>query len=95
MTDNITIYTKIGCIYCYKTKQLLESLGLIYDEIILNPSEEYYENKKNDLFNFYNHRSFPIIIINKRLLGGYSNLINAYNTSKLHTFYNLRGFNII
>jgi glutaredoxin 3 len=92
--NDIIIYTKSGCIYCDKTKKLLESLDLIYHEIVLNQNEENYETKKNELFNLYNHRSFPIIIINKKLFGGHANLVNAYNTLKLHQFYNSRGFNV-
>jgi glutaredoxin 3 len=95
MKNNITIYTKAGCMYCSKAKELLNSLDLMYDEIVLNPYKENYELQKNELFNFYNHKSFPIIIINKRLLGGYSDLVNIYNTLKLHKFYNQRGFNIM
>jgi len=94
MSNNITIYTKKGCIFCYKTKQLLEHVQLPYNEKCLDPTKHDYESKKNKLFNLYNHNSFPIIIINDKLLGGYSDLINYYNTSTLQKFYKSIGFNI-
>ncbi|MEY3334059.1 MAG: hypothetical protein RLZZ176_2362, partial [Cyanobacteriota bacterium] len=31
-----------------------------------------------------NHRSYPIIVIDNQLLGGYTELLHAYDTLKLH-----------
>jgi hypothetical protein len=38
-------------------------------EINLNPDEVNYRKKRNELFKFYNHNSYPIIVIDNKLLG--------------------------
>jgi glutaredoxin len=84
MDNKIVVFTKPGCPYCKHAKEFLDKLHLPYSEITLNPSDHNYEYKRNGLFNHYNHRSYPIIVINNKLLGGYSELVHAYDTLKLH-----------
>ena len=50
----------------------------------MKPDDKNYEYKRDQLFHYYNHHSFPVIVINNQLLGGYSDLIKAHSTSKLH-----------
>jgi glutaredoxin len=88
MDNKIVIFSKPGCPYCAKAKTFLNSHNLSYTEISLNPNENNYEYKKYRLFNHYNHKSYPVIVIDNQLLGGYSELINAYNTFKLHKMCN-------
>jgi glutaredoxin len=84
MDNKIVVFTKPGCPYCKDAKSLLSSLRLPFEEITLNPSDPNYEYKRNRLFNYYNHRSYPIIVIDNKLIGGYSELVRAYDTLKLH-----------
>lgn len=84
MDNKIVVFTKPGCPYCKNAKSLLSSLHLPFEEIILTPSDPNYEYKRNRLFNYYNHRSYPIIVIDNQLIGGYSELVRAYDTLKLH-----------
>jgi alkyl hydroperoxide reductase subunit F len=84
MDNKIVVFFKPGCPYCKKAKGFLNSLNLPYKEISLNPSESNYEYKRDQLFNFYNHKSYPVIVINNQLVGGYSDLVYIYDTRKLH-----------
>lgn len=84
MDNKIIVFSKSGCPYCEKTKSFLQKLQLPYTDITLNPNDINYDYKKNKLFNHYNHQTFPIILINNKLIGGYTELINAYNSLKLH-----------
>ena len=80
----ITIYTKVNCPYCKNAKILLDRLKLHYKELSLEPNDSHYNSKRDRLFNLYKHRSFPIIIIGQHVLGGYSELVESYNSLKLH-----------
>lgn len=84
MDNKIVVFSKPGCPYCSNAKEFLNKLNLPYSEVSLNPNESNYEYKRDRLFNHYNHRSYPIIVIDNQLLGGYSELIRAYDTLKLH-----------
>lgn len=84
MDNKIVVFSKPGCPYCAKAKTFLDELNLPFSEVVINPAEANYEYKRDRLFQFYNHRSYPIIVIDNKLLGGYSELIRAYDTLKLH-----------
>jgi glutaredoxin len=84
MDNKIVVFSKPGCPYCAKAKTFLNSRNLPFTEIALNPNEINYEYKRDRLFNYYNHKSYPLIVIDNKLLGGYSELINAYNSLELH-----------
>lgn len=84
MDNKIVVFSKPGCPYCAKAKTFLDKLNLPFSEVVINPAESNYEYKRDRLFEFYNHRSYPIIVIDNKLLGGYSELIRAYDNLKLH-----------
>lgn len=84
MKDSITIYSKPGCPYCIKAKTMLAGLNLKYKEIQLNPNDPDYVQKRDTLFNYYSHRSYPIILVGKNLIGGYSELVHSYDTLRFH-----------
>ena len=82
--SQIIVYSKPGCPYCKKAKNALDYLNLPYKQIVLNPDDTDYINRRDALFQYYNHRSYPIIVIGEKLLGGYNELVHAYETLKLH-----------
>lgn len=94
MDNKIIVFTKPGCPYCKNAKQLLGSLDLPFNEIVLNPNDLTYEYKKNRLFDYYNHRSYPIIVIDNILLGGYTELLEAYRDKSLHKICSKIGLHI-
>lgn len=81
---SIRIISKEGCPYCQKARILLDALNLPYTEVILSPNEKNYIVKKNKLFTYYNRNSYPIIVIQDTVVGGYTDLIDSYNNSSLH-----------
>lgn len=86
---SVIIYSKNNCIYCKKSKELLEKLNIPYNEILLNKDDDTYTLIVSDLLKKYNQKTFPFIIINEIFIGGYTELENAYNTSYLHKLLNL------
>jgi glutaredoxin len=94
MDNKIVVFTKPGCPYCKKAKEFLDNFNLPFNEITLNPSDTHYEDKRDQLFNYYQHRSYPIIVINNRLIGGYTDLLKAHDTRKLHQMCHDIGINL-
>lgn len=62
------IITRPGCIWCERTKQLLNLLGYNYEEDEVDTPEKVEEFKKT-------FSTFPQIYHNNLLIGGYDNLI--------------------
>jgi glutaredoxin 3 len=72
----VVIVTKVGCPYCESTKKLLTDKGLQYTDYPLNPRDANYNQMKQTIFNKYNWNTFPLIFINDKLVGGYSDLVS-------------------
>lgn len=72
-----TIYTKLNCNYCVKTKNLLSD-----NNITIYECDDYLENNKEEFLEFIKnlanktHRTFPIIFKNSNYIGGYGDLLN-------------------
>lgn len=87
----VTVYTKIDCIFCKATKELLNNLKIDYDEIVLDKT--YDAEFISELKTKYDHHTFPFIIINDRFIGGFTELNNANNTLYLQKLLNLKDEN--
>ncbi len=79
----IVVHSKDNCIFCDKTKEFLDFHTLDY--VIINYNNPItYKDMKNKLITETNYTQFPQIFINERFIGGYKDLINLYETTKLH-----------
>jgi glutaredoxin len=76
--NSYTIYSKSGCNYCVKAKQLLVETGKNVD--IVECDDYLLENKEAFLAFIQNlaggkeHRTFPIVFYNSDYIGGYTEL---------------------
>jgi glutaredoxin 3 len=68
----ITLYTKDYCPYCVKAKNLLNSLGAVYEEVDITDTPEVIM----DLAKKSGMRTVPQIFVDDICLGGFDN-INA------------------
>lgn len=73
--NQITVYSKSGCINCSKVKTLLKDKNLAFnvidcDEFILENKEEFLLFIKTLIGKEY--RMFPIVFDNKEFIGGYN-----------------------
>ena len=76
MVKNIVVYGKQDCIYCSKAKSYLDDLDLPFQYIDIT----YWSKElKDGLKSRYNMKSVPIIVIDGKLIGGYTEL-----TQQLH-----------
>lgn len=81
---SITVFSKIGCIYCDKAKYFLDELNVPYKIITLVPDTPEYIEQRDALFIKYSHKSFPLVIVGDTFIGGYTELQNSYATLHLH-----------
>lgn len=66
----VVVYSKVPCPYCVRAKSFLEEKGIEFDSIDLTDRPEEIERIKNET----GWRTVPIIMINGKLIGGYTDL---------------------
>lgn len=71
----ITVYTTQYCSFCRAAKKFLENKGLAFEEVPLddNPELRAEVSKRNG-----NYRTVPMIEIDGKFVGGYSELVNYF-----------------
>jgi len=66
----VTIYTTGYCPYCHRAKELLERLGIAFDEIDVTDDDE----RRAWLVERTGRRTVPQIFFGERSIGGYDDL---------------------
>ncbi len=66
----VKIYTIKDCMFCQLAKQLLKKKNIKYEEIIIDSTNNTFENLKTKT----NFTTLPQIFINNTFIGGYSEL---------------------
>lgn len=83
--NQITIFSKEGCKYCDDVKAFLIEHNLPFAIEWLQPDLASYADKRKELVEITGHTSFPWIFIGETFLGGYRELIFAFNSLRLHS----------
>lgn len=81
----VILHTKSGCPWCDRAKEFFREHSIPYEEVYYdtsNPTE--YEEKKTKLLEITKHYTFPQIFVGEVFVGGYSELLNAFSTLRLH-----------
>lgn len=68
------IYTKPGCSHCVAAKNLLESRGQSYIEIMVGRDITVEQVKEK----FPGVRSVPVVVFNSEFVGGFVNLVERF-----------------
>ena len=66
----VVMYSKVPCPYCVNAKRLLDEKGVKYEVIDLTDRPEEMQKIKDDT----GWRTGPIIMIDGKLIGGYSDM---------------------
>jgi glutaredoxin 3 len=77
--SKITVYTTEPCSFCARVKGLLKSHGLEFSEINLSKDPE----GRTELAQRTGMMSFPQVIVDGELLGGYAELLTAAEQGRL------------
>lgn len=80
----IVMYSKVPCPYCDSAKKLLNELKLEYKLIDLTDQPEEIDRIKQET----GWRTVPIILINDKLVGGFTDLKSLVDTGKLQELLN-------
>jgi glutaredoxin 3 len=75
----VVIYSKDPCPYCVRAKNFLQDKGIAFEEIDLTDQPAEIERIKNET----GWRTVPIILIDGKLIGGYTDLKALDDEGKL------------
>jgi len=67
--DRVQVYGTGWCPYCVAAKRLLESRGIAYTDIVLDPAE-----MREKVWELGGQRTIPLIVIDGEPVGGYQEL---------------------
>lgn len=71
----VIIYTLSTCPCCHKAKELFDTKGVTYKEIVVNEMNDAEKEKiRKELLEKTGQKTFPQIFINNKSIGGYSDL---------------------
>jgi glutaredoxin 3 len=71
--NGVTLYTTEPCGFCSQAKALLEARGVVYEEVNLAKDP----GGRADLVALTGQMTFPQIVIGKRSIGGFRELLEA------------------
>lgn len=77
--SSITVYTTNACPYCVRAKALLDKRGLPYEEVNLGRDPE----TRAELAQKTGMMTFPQILIDEQLVGGFDELSAADRSGRL------------
>jgi glutaredoxin 3 len=80
-TNQVTLYTTEPCGFCRQAKSLLQSRGVIYDEVNLAKDPV----GRANLVARTGQMTFPQIVVGERAIGGFRELLEADRAGVLDT----------
>jgi len=80
----VRIYSKPYCVFCTKAKNFLTEKKVPFEYIELDPLSDEYDDQKDDLVSKTSHKSFPFIFVGNTFVGGYTELLQSFNTLRFH-----------
>jgi len=72
-TTGVTVYTTDPCGFCRQAKALLEARGVVFAEVNLAKDPE----GRADLVNLTGQMTFPQVLVGRRAIGGFRELLEA------------------
>jgi glutaredoxin 3 len=76
---DVLVYTTDNCVFCRRVKQLLDTRGIAYEEVNLERDEQ----TRTELARKTGMMSFPQVLINGELVGGFPATAMADKSGKL------------
>jgi glutaredoxin 3 len=79
MVKKVTVYTTRYCPYCKRAKALLESKGVLFEEVDLTEDDQ----KRSELEEKTGWQTVPMIFIGDQFIGGSDDLFRLDSHGKL------------
>lgn len=80
-SEKICVFSKSTCVYCDRTKELLNGSNLAYRVIELDKNEYCPNNNCSsvirNLVRMTGHKTVPVIFIDGKFIGGYTDLLSS------------------
>jgi glutaredoxin 3 len=76
----VTIYSSTACPFCHAAKRLMDSLGVAYDEVVLDAEPEL---RKRLSDNHQGYRTVPMIFAGSEFLGGFQEVMALHGRGEL------------
>jgi glutaredoxin 3 len=80
-TNEVTVYTTEPCGFCRQAKALLHSRGVNYEEVNLAKDPD----GRADLVALTGQMTFPQIVVGRRSIGGFRELLEADREGSLNS----------
>ncbi len=80
---NVEIYTVDYCPFCKKAIAFFDEHKVKYNRIRIDDNEESWRKKLGDMYNIQGDVTVPQIIIDNKRIGGYTDLIAAYDKGEI------------
>lgn len=90
----ITMYSKKYCSFCNKAQLFFEQKNIPFKYVCLDPKDYNYTHITNVLKTSTSQNTFPFIFIGTEFLGGFTELIHAYETLYLHILCSKIGIHV-
>lgn len=71
-SKSVYFFSKVGCTYCIKLEESLDSLNIPYTKYVLDPADSNYGCVAGHLKDKTAMTTFPMLYIGLELVGGYS-----------------------
>lgn len=81
---SVKIYSKPQCKFCTLAKEFFKNKNIPYEEVLLDPKTDEYHDVVDELLTKTNHKTFPFIFVGDQFVGGYTDLMAAFDTLRLH-----------
>lgn len=75
----VVVYSKVPCPYCVSVKRFFAEKGIAYQEIDLTDKFDEMQKIKEET----GWRTFPIVMIDDKLIGGYTDIKSLDESGKL------------
>lgn len=91
-----TLYCKDECKYCHLAKGFLKENEVPFTVVELDPKSDDYATQRDALIERSGgHKTFPWVFVkDETFIGGYNELVHAYNTQRLHTLLRAVGVEV-
>ncbi len=80
---NVEIYTVDYCPFCKKAIAFLDEHKVNYKRTRIDDDEDTWRKKLGEMYNIKGDVTVPQIIIDGKRIGGYTDLIEAYNKGEI------------
>ena len=94
MSVVVTVYSKPYCPFCTHAKNFLENKQIPYEVIELDPLSDEYDKKVDQLITDTKHRTFPFIFAGTKFIGGFTDMVAAYNDLSFQRILEEQGLKI-